>query len=635
MSTETLPPGPASAPAVTSGPPRALASATTAPGVSPKPTREARWRKLCRDFLRCHRSPLNVTLHLVTTPLGLWGLLLAAAVVHPLGALAAVIGLAAWPAMWAPRLVTAINALLLAALAAVALAAHVTLGWGLAPAVAGLALGFLGQDAAHWLVGEPTYQSTYRDADRWTARWTEHTVLLLPVLLVLASRPRQSPLRLLVARRAVLKTKLTAPEQRADFAAFVNWVRQQQPTVTQSTHWWQSDLDGPARWAFDRLSRDPQLTAMIRRFHGRGYSVKPVLGMNEIYVTGPAKQRTSDTVFYSGHVDGPWAVFPAARLYRCMLALNENLEVTTHFPMSGTAYDRPESHRLEHGDAVAFDFNRELHYITRDPHAEQREPRINLKLHFVASPRRIPGYGRLLAWLTTTYDIRARQLFLNTIKPQSWRARLKTAWVLGGTAIFEWVVRHVGWTNLAWVAAMALVGAALRSPAWFVATTSFIHYGLYVGTLGARPRDSGVSRLSFGTFRRDALFFKSLALAQLMVLYATCWSGQLVSLALVTLGLALSTRAAQVLGLNRTLFSAELGYDSPVRIRRFPFAVIRHPMILGSMLAIAAMALVPPFRTSYGWLVAGHLLGYGAVLVHECVAARTRPVPADPADPAA
>ena len=82
--------------------------------------------------------------------------------------------------------------------------------------------------------------------------------------------------------------------------------------------------------------------AMIRRFHGTGYKVHPVLGMNELYVTGPPKQSTSDTVFYMGHVDGPWSVFPGARLYRCMVAASENAEVTTHFPMIGADYAHPE-----------------------------------------------------------------------------------------------------------------------------------------------------------------------------------------------------------------------------------------------------------------------------------------------------
>ena len=570
------------------------------------------WLRTCREFLKCHRRPMNVGLHVVTTPMGMVGFLGLVGWISPttIVVVAAIYLLAIWPLI--PTKTWCVTTALVTAMAAG------TVWWspGIWMALSTLVVGYVGQELAHVVSGERTLQSTYiRSGDR-LQRFVEHTLLLLPVLLVVAARRNQSPLRLFVARKAVLATKLTEPRQVDDLHAIRHWVREAHPTVEQSTHWWQSDLDADAGDAFDRLSHDASLMSMIRRFHGTGYTVRPVLGMNELYVTGPPKKRTSDTVFYMGHVDGPWAVFPGARLYRCMLATNPNLEVTTHYPMLGTDYDKPEGYRLENGDAVAFDFNRELHYITRVPSAEQVEPRVNLKLHFVAYPTAMPWYGNLLARLTTDYDVRARNLFLKTIAPDSRIAKWKAGWVLGWTKTFELAVRHLGWTNLAFLALVAVVSLAARSFTLFLLATSFIHYLIYLGTFRER------GPVAFGTFKRNAFFFKSISMASLFGIYLSNFEGNFDSLAIVAAGFGLAIYATYVLGINRTYFSAELGYDAPKRITRWPYGWIPHPMIIGAMCGIAGMLLVPAVLANYGWLVLGHLACYLAVLMQEALHTR-------------
>ena len=586
------------------GPGRRSASPTS---VDPAVLESTAWQELCRRFLRHHRSPLNVLFHLLTTPLALLGVYILIGWLDPwlmVGIAAAQVVLVA---CLTPVAISVLHALVCGA---VGLAAYQVQA-GPFVGVCCFVVGYCLQDAAHWLVKESTYQSSYRNEARWGQAFLEHTLLLLPVLLTLALRSRQSPLRMLVARKPVLKTKLNAQSQRQDFEQVLDWVRANQTTSEQSTHWWQSDLDDQAAGALRRLSRDPQLINKIRRFHGAGYGVEPVSGMNEVYLTGPSKQATSDTVFYRGHVDGPWAVFPGARLYRCMLALNQNLEVTTHFPMASLRYSVPDGHRLEHGDAVAFDFNRELHYITRNPDPRQSESRINLKLHFVAYPVRLAWYGKLLAAMTTWYDQRARELFLETIQPTGWWAALKTQWVLGWTKLFELAVRFVGWTNLAFLVAVGLVSMLMSDWRIWLAATSFVHYAIYLGTLQER------TPVSFGTFKRDAVFFKTVSLLQLFAVYAMGFQKDWGSLLGVIGGFTLAGYAAVVLGPTRTLFSSELGLEPPERISRFPYGVIPHPMILGALIGIACMLGASPVREQFGWLIAGHLIAYGLVLGQE------------------
>ncbi|MEL6106499.1 MAG: methyltransferase [Planctomycetota bacterium] len=616
--------------ATTLAPPQDLAQVDepTVAVSSPEPTLataethpRSNWARLCGEFLKCHRRPLNVALHLLTTPAALFGVNALIWEVHPI-ALITFIGLQAiLVTALTPTSVALIHGAVVTAIAALA-------AWtspGIMIGIVALVGGYFGQDLAHWIAGEKTFQSTYIRKRGWLAQFIEHTVLLLPVILVIAGRWKESPFRILVQRKAILKTKLTGKRHREDFGSICAWVKDKQPVVTQSNHWWQADLTEEAGEAFARLSHDDQLLRMIRNFHGPGYEVKPVLGMNELYVTGPPKKSTSDTVFYMGHVDGPWSVFPGARLYRCMLALNENLEVTTHYPMSKTDYGDPEGHRLEHGDAVAFDFNRELHYITREPNEAQAEPRLNLKLHFVAYPKSISWYGRLLDHLTTSYDIKARNLFLATIDPNSIWTKVKAKWVLFWTKTFELAVRHVGWTNLTYVAFAALLSLVFWDSRLFLVATSFVHYLIYVGTFQER------TPVSFGTFRRDAVLFKSLAMIQLFAVFGIgLFAGDMATtaiagtVALVAAGFGLATYATAVLGLDRTYFSWELGFASPKRIARFPFGVIPHPMIVGAMIGIAGMLLVPAIRDNFAWLIAGHLIGYLIVLLHEIVTTKQR-----------
>eukprot|EP00968_Pinguiococcus_pyrenoidosus_P011479 scaffold923_cov256-Pinguiococcus_pyrenoidosus.AAC.56 len=60
------------------------------------------------------------------------------------------------------------------------------------------------------------------------------------------------------------------------------------------------------------------------KFQPEQYVVEPLPGMNEVYVTGPVKKRSSDTVFYTEHIDGPWGLYPFASVYRCIVGMDDN-----------------------------------------------------------------------------------------------------------------------------------------------------------------------------------------------------------------------------------------------------------------------------------------------------------------------
>jgi hypothetical protein len=549
---------------------------------------------------------------LLTTPLGVLALLALAsqvATVLPL-AIACVYMLVLLGRI--PHAIWGATALVMAGLLAVAFV------WPMSLLQIGLlfAASYALQELAHLVTGEPTLQSSYMDQARWPLHLAEHTLLLLPLVLAAALALRGSLLSFLVARNTVLATRLSSQEATHDLEQIRDFVEQQNPSNEHSSHWWQRELDTSIEAACRRLAESREIGDMFRKLHGSGYAVDVLTPMNEIYVTGPSQELTSDTVFYTPHIDGPWAVFPFATVYRCMVAVTPNDRVSTHFPLTSLEYDRPETYTLTVPDALAFDYNREPHYITGRPGGDAATRRINIKLHYVVYPRALGAYGRLLGRLTTWYNTRARQLFLDTIKPDSFVARIQAAAIVWTTKCFEFIVRRVGWSNLAYVTLIALASALVGRPQIFLLGTSFIHYLMYIGTFAER------GRVAFGRFRRNVTFFKTLSLAQLAACYWYFFEFNPLSLALLVAGFGLATLAYRALGPERTFFGAELGFCPPGRVTAFPYNLVPHPMVVGAMVGLLGIELLAPLRAAIPWLVPAHLAFYALHLLQELAAGR-------------
>jgi hypothetical protein len=123
----------------------------------------------------------------------------------------------------------------------------------------------------------------------------------------------------------------------------------------------------------------------------------------------------SDHVFFSRHVDGPFGFVSFVSVYRCIIGMDRNLQFTTHFPLAGLSVNACE------GDVLAFDFNREVHYITQDEHKKDLSDkfRVTLKVHYCIYPRVLAPLGWFMGYLNGKYNMAFRALFLKTIKPDT------------------------------------------------------------------------------------------------------------------------------------------------------------------------------------------------------------------------
>jgi len=553
-------------------------------------------------FLACHQRRLNVELHLLTTPVGLYATLVGLGLVSPV--LPAVVGLVHVVSLLGriPRGLWLATALVTAGLVAAATWLPVGPWWALGLLVGAYAL----QEAAHHLAGEPTFQSTYQGRAGWLGELAVHTWELLPLVLLSAKRRDLPFLSSLVARDHVIHIELPADTD-ADRTLIRQWATDHLPTTEHTTHGWQHELPPAVHDAFERIAQHPSVLEAYRDNYGPLWDVEVVHDMNEIYVTGPEQELTSDTVFYMNHIDGPWTVFPGAALHRCMVACSPNARVRTHFPMTGVPSGDYRSQIIDDGQAVAFDFNRELHFITNEPQVCSTDLRINLKVHHVVFPKRLRPWGRLLAWLTSRYNERARQVFLDTIQPRSLAERAGAAFVVGTTKAFDLVQAFIGMGNLLYVIALAVVSAAVGSAVPFVAGVSFVHYLTYIATFSDR------TNVSYGHFLRNVVFFKTVSMGTLAVLYLQAGVADPISLTLVALGFGLSALSARALGMQGTYFGVELGRLQPRTITAFPYGTIPHPMILGAIVGLLGVHALAPFREAWPWLVPTHIALY---LVH-------------------
>eukprot|EP00959_Pyramimonas_sp_CCMP1952_P162753 3402449-Pyramimonas_sp.AAC.2 len=101
--------------------------------------------------------------------------------------------------------------------------------------------------------------------------------------------------------------------------------------------------------------------------------------------------------------------------------------------------------------------------------------------------------------------------------------------------------------------AIAAMASKYVHPYAFLVMTSYMHYSMYIATYAQK------TNVAFGLFKRNVVFYKTLALLQLAYYYLTNFQYDPTSLAMIAVGYGISTSAAIALGVDRTYFGVELG----------------------------------------------------------------------------
>mmetsp|Transcript_40090 Transcript_40090/g.40886 ORF Transcript_40090/g.40886 Transcript_40090/m.40886 type:complete len:683 (-) Transcript_40090:610-2658(-) len=637
------------------------------------------FQSLSSKFGEYHKDPVNVVLHLITTPLGCIGffsiMMWLTKSTTPTGVLCLVYLISLLPCVSLGVFMgTALVILLI-------LASARSLKMGVAASLAMMIAGYLLQDLAHIITGEETFQSTYSagghvditNFTKWSNLFTEHVYYLIPlcidITLSLLFMQKTSILSLLRSplpssfhffydhisilapiiiwaignycldtknginifpgfpyyKRVVKCTLVTNDKdsQKSHLQAIREWAMSKFPPHNMSSHWWFSDLPEREKNAFETIATCNIIDNMFRSlFSKKHYCVDVVEGMNEVYVTGPSRMSegfNSDQIFYTKHVDGPWGLIPFVSVYRCIVGMDKNYMTHTHFPMTKDSVNACE------GEVIGFDFNREVHYITRDETKRNisDEFRVVLKLHYCVYPRILAPLGWLMHMLNVKYNQTFRALFLKTINPQTYYEHFLAWNVVINTTLFNNIETYIGQRNVLYLASALALWWSTGQYVIFLVMTSFIHYLRYIGTYYYRQD------IDYGSFKRDVLLFKSLALLQLFYHYFSSYftssyslsshitTVDYISISMILSGYIVSIMATNALGIERTYFGSELGLCEAKWITQFPYGYIPHPMIVSQIWALLGVQLSSSIRTQYPYLIPLHITLYTIHMIQE------------------
>jgi hypothetical protein len=300
------------------------------------------------------------------------------------------------------------------------------------------------------------------------------------------------------------------------------WVINQDPSINTSTHWWYKDLPEDTKGLFGNITNNKKITEMFKNLFGSNCIVDVLHDMNEIYVSPPSnnnknfKKNSSDNIFYTRHIDGPFFNIPFASCYRVIVGLDDNREIMTVFNMTN------EQFIIKTGDVVGFDFHRECHYISpiiwyKETEAEKAEVRTNkkyrviLKIHYCVYPYWAIVFGFILGKLSIMYNKLFRDLFLFTLIPQCKYTKYLANLMIMSTKAYHDIEFYIGNNNIQYTILLQYISCNTHY-AVFLFGSSFIHYIRWIDTA---YQGSVVDNV----FKRDFYFFKFLYMLQFMHMY--------------------------------------------------------------------------------------------------------------------
>lgn len=136
--------------------------------------------------------------------------------------------------------------------------------------------------------------------------------------------------------------------------------------------------------------------------------VENIDDMNEMYITAVGA-KGSDRVFETEHLDGPFFFLPFCVVLRCVYAVRGNRSICTEFPSSENWVV------LETNGFLAFDYNRDTHYIWRNDEINDTSVRVLLKMHYLVTPEFLPRpIARFYSVVNSKYNKFMRFLFLRS-----------------------------------------------------------------------------------------------------------------------------------------------------------------------------------------------------------------------------
>lgn len=304
-------------------------------------------------------------------------------------------------------------------------------------------------------------------------------------------------------KNRVYSTKLNETD---DINKLREWVISQNPSKDKSTHIWYNKLPTDISMLFLKLATSDKIINMFKNNLSKDYNIDILNDMNEIYVTAPSStkdENTSDTIFYTKHIDGPYYLFPFASCYRLIIGLDDNSNVVTCFNMI------PENKIVKNCDVVAFDFHRECHYIYNENN-ENKDLRVIMKVHYCVYPYWAYYFGKVLGILSIYYNKAFRNLFLFTLTTNNFYKKSLATLMVKITQTVHDIEYYIGYNNISYLFILYFI-SSITNIYIFLFGTSFVHY--------FRKIDSIKNECDNLVLKRDIRFYYTVYSLQLYYIY--------------------------------------------------------------------------------------------------------------------
>ena len=304
-------------------------------------------------------------------------------------------------------------------------------------------------------------------------------------------------------KNKVYSTKLHETE---DIDKLREWVISQNPSKDKSTHIWYNKLPTDISILFLKLATSDKIINMFKNNLSKSHNFDILNDMNEIYVTAPSSTKddnTSDTIFYTKHIDGPYYLFPFASCYRLIIGLDDNSNVVTCFNMI------PENKIIKKCDVVAFDFHRECHYIYNENNVN-KDLRVIMKVHYCVYPYWAYYFGKVLGILSIYYNKAFRNLFLFTLTTNNFYKKSLATLMVKITQTVHDIEYYIGYNNLSYLFILYFI-SSITNIYIFLFGTTFVHY--------FRKIDSIKNECDNLVLKRDIRFYYTVYLLQLYYIY--------------------------------------------------------------------------------------------------------------------
>lgn len=307
-------------------------------------------------------------------------------------------------------------------------------------------------------------------------------------------------------KKRVYSTKLYETD---DIDKLREWVISQNPSKDRSTHIWYNKLPTDISMLFLKLATSDRIINMFKNNLSKDHNIDILNDMNEIYVTAPLltkDKNTSDTIFYTKHIDGPYYLFPFASCYRLIIGLDDNSNVVTCFNMI------PVNKIVKKCDVVAFDFHRECHYIYNENNEnnENKDLRVIMKVHYCVYPYWAYYFGKVLGILSIYYNKAFRNLFLFTLTTNNFYKKSLATLMVKITQTVHDIEYYIGYNNISYLFILYII-SSITNIYIFLFGTSFVHY--------FRKIDSIKNACDNLVLKRDIRFYYTVYSLQLYYIY--------------------------------------------------------------------------------------------------------------------